>query len=196
MKAKTKKTRWLLIALLFGFLAAAGLTFEHLHGAGTIVKANGAAPTTHPVSHQPHGALLASIGGKQPLWVPSGARPDDDLVVRAYSNTQGLRVTGHSGTPSNTSTAVATGWSNDSSDPAAGTQPQSNRPTTPATSHVPQSTAGDFADNSYVPLDCELPAGCGANAGGGAVSRQPSGTSGGMPGVHNSGSTPPNGGSG
>jgi hypothetical protein len=142
---------------------------------------------------QPHAALLASIGGKHALGAPTGAHADDGLTVETHSNSQGPRLTRHSGAPANTSTTVATGWSHDAAGPAGSSgnpmQPPSNRPAASAPNNPPQDGEDGFAYDSYSPLDCELPAGCGAPSGGGStLSRQPSGTSGGMPGVHNSGS--------
>jgi len=190
MKARTRKTRWLLIALLFGLLATAGLTFTRHHGAATLAKASGAT-TPHAVLPQPHAAPLVSIGGKHALGAPAGARFDDGLAVDTDSNSQGRGLTGHFGAPVNTSSTVAAGWSHDAAGPAGGssiaTQPPSRRPAASGPGNPPQDGADGFAYDSYAPLDCELPAGCGVPSGS-AFSRQPSGTSGGMPGVHNSGS--------
>lgn len=192
MKARTRKTRWLLIALLFGLLAAAGLTFTR-HHARTFVAAN-VPPAPRVVLPQPHAVLLASIGGKHTLWTPAGALPDDGATAQAYSNNQQPPQT-HSGAPSNTSTATSAARSSAAA-VSAGTsstaaQP-SNQPAT-AAGNLPQPGAGEYAYNGYVPLDCELPAGCGAAQSTAIVSRQPSGTSGGTPGAHDSGSVPGDG---
>lgn len=194
MKAKTKKTRWLLIALLVGFLAAAGLALSGHHGAPTVAKAKGATPPTHAVLAQPHANLVAAIGAKHAFWAPAGARPGDGPTEDTYSNSQAPLLTGHSGAPTNTPTAIAGGWSHVAAGSAAasnnGTQPPSNHPS--ATGHAPKDGAGEFAYNGYAPLDCELPAGCGGARGISTLAYQPSSTSGGMPGVHNSGTTTDN----
>jgi hypothetical protein len=190
MKARNNKTRWLLIALLFGFLAVAGVTLTRHHGAPTIAKANDTTAPTHTLLQQPVAALLAVIGGKHVPWAPAGAGRDDEPVASTYSNNPQPRVTGHSGSPSSASNADPAGGSSD------GPQPQSNRPSTPA-NHLPQNGAGEFVQNGNAPLDCELPAGCGAGGGKpGSASHQRSGASGAVLFVHNSqGSSPPNDGS-
>lgn len=193
MKARTKKTRWLLIALLFGLLVAAGLTFTGRH-ARTFVAASVAPAPAHVVLPQPHAVLLASTSGKHTLWGPARALSDDGATAQTYSNSQ-QPPQSHSGAPSNTSTATSAGWSS-TADVAAGASsngaPPSNRPATASTGQQPQPGAGELAYSGYVPLDCELPAGCGAQSTA-IVSRQPSGTSGGMPGAHDSGSVPGDG---
>lgn len=186
MKARTRKTRWLLVALLFGFLAAVGLTLARHHGAPTVAMTHGAA-TSHAATPQPHSPLLASIGGKHTFAVPTGS-PDDGLAADTDSNRHQPPLTGHSGAPANTSTTVATGWSNDAAGPAGGSGYAAHSPGHHPPASVPQDGAGGYAYDSYTPLDCELPAGCGASVVGSTLSRQPSGTSGGMPGAHNSGS--------
>ena len=76
MKARTRKSRWLLIALLFGFLAAVGLTLARHHGAPTVAMAHGVT-TPHAVTPQPPLPLSASIGGEHTFAAPAGGRPDD-----------------------------------------------------------------------------------------------------------------------
>lgn len=188
MKAATKKTRWLLIALLFGVLAAAGFTLAHHHGSRTVAKANDAAVPRHTLRPQTHAALLAAIGGKHSFRGPAGVRPE--LLDTNYSNTTQPRVTGHPNAPWNTATSNGTAGSYPAAHAVGTTPAPSNRPATSG-SQLPQDLADGVAYN-YSPLDCELPAGCGA-AGASSLTRQPSGTSGGGLFVHNStnnGSTP------
>jgi hypothetical protein len=184
MKARNKKTRWLLLALLFGILAVAGLTLTRHHGAPSIAKANDTTAPRHTLLQQPVAALLAGIGGKHAPWAPAGAGRDEEPVASPHS-----RVTGPSGSPPHTSNADPVGAS------SVGTQPRSNPPATSATNHLPQNGAGEFVYDGYAPLDCELPAGCGASGGTtGSVSHPPAETSGVLPFAHNpQGSTPSDG---
>lgn len=204
MKARTKKTRWLLIALLFGLLAGAGLTFTRHHVVRTITATNEVAAPKHSAS--PHAALFAANVGKPAPALLLGADSNDEVVAGTYPNRQQPHRTGQSGAQSDASTgggielvsriAGSSGGSN------GGSQPQSNHPSTPGTGNAPQALGSVLAYNGYAPLDCELPAGCGANGtsgGTGYVTRQPSGTSGGAPftrdsqgGQSDGGSPPPN----
>jgi len=206
MKARTKKTRWLLIALLFGLLAAGGLTFMRHHGVRPITAGHEAAAPQQPAL--PHVALLAANNGTRAPVYPAGAAADsnDEVVVGTDSNSQPPHQSGHSDAQSDTSTGGGIGVSNQVAGPAGasngGSQSQSNQPSTSATGNAPQSVGNVLAYNGYAPLDCELPAGCGANGangGTGHVTRQPSGTSGGAPfardsqgGQTDDGSPPPN----
>lgn len=197
MKAHNKKTRWLLVALLLGFLAVAGLTFVRHHGAAVIAQASHTAPAAGP-SQQPGNALLASSGGRQPLWVPPAPGADDTPVSGAYSNIQQPPASHHSGAPANASTGTASG--NSPASPADNMPPQHDHPAVSNTTQPPQNPANVFAYNGYAPLDCELPAGCGAVGNASYVSRQPPVTSGGGTVVHDpqdsnpsDGSSPPTG---
>lgn len=186
MKARTKKTRWLLIALLFGLLAAAGLTLTLRHGAPILAKATVAPGPVH-TALQPNTALTASIGEGQTLTTPPGAH--GHWAVDAYSDSQPPVANNHSGSHSDTGagTSSNSGSADSAADPIPGARPQSNHPATSDTGHLPQNGgAGDFAYNGNAPLDCELPAGCGNSAIISYVSRQPSGTSGVVPSLHNS----------
>ncbi|HVS76538.1 MAG TPA: hypothetical protein VHE11_06355 [Steroidobacteraceae bacterium] len=75
------------------------------------------------------------------------------------------------------------------------TRPQSGQPSSSGAS-PPRQGAGDFAYDGYAPLDCELPAGCGASGAEVNMIRTPSGTSGETPSAHNTGSSQQTGGSG
>jgi hypothetical protein len=194
MKARTTKTRWLLIALLFGLLTGAGLTLIHHRHTPMITAANYTAPT-HSVPGQAQTAVVASIAGDDTTLAPAG---------KAYSNSRKAAFTDHSNessnttTASNTSNAAVDGGSNHAPGVVGGasnaTQPQSNPASKSASDHLPQNGAGELVYNAYVPLGCELPAGCGGVSGsGGSVSRQPSGTSGGTPFLRDSGSDTPGG---
>lgn len=182
MKARTKKTRWLLIALLFGLLAAAGLTFTRHHGVRTITATNEVAAPKHTAL--PPAALVAANVGKQTPALPAGTASSDEAVVGTYYNDQQPHQTGHSDAQSDTSTGggieLIGRVSGSSGGSNGGSQPQGNHPSSSDTGNAPQ-TGSVLAYNGYAPLDCELPAACGANGGTGYVARQPSGTSGGAP---------------
>lgn len=186
MKATKRTTRWLLIALLFGFLAVTGLTLAHRHGVRTLAKVNDTALPTHTnVAQRPLAALIAPTGGN--LIPPPAGTPG--RMIGTYSNSHAPSPGGRSGLPSNAATAIGTAWSNEAADPAerpvGATQP-TGRTVTPNNGHPQPAGAGDFAYDGYAPLDCELPAGCGVTPGTGHVGRQPSGTSAGLPSVHDS----------
>ncbi len=183
MKARNNKTRWLLIALLFGFLAAVGLTLVHHHGYRNVAEAIQAPVPAPAALQQPGAPIVAAAGEKQTLRVPAAIGAADDSADIADSNSQQPPTGGHSAATANTSTGNA----GVDSDGASGeTPPPSNHSATPAAAQ-PQSLANGYAYNGAALLDCELPAGCGAN-GGTAVTviRQSSGTSGGVTQVHDS----------
>jgi len=183
MKAATKKTRWLLLALLFGVLAAAGFTLAHHHGSRTVAEANDAAAPKHTVRLQTHATLLAASGGKHSFRTPAGVHPE--LLDTTYSDASQPPVNGHPNAPWHT--ANSTDWTYPAAHAVGGsstTPAPSNRPATSG-SQLPQDLADGVAYN-YAPLDCELPAGCGATAAAGSLTRQPSGTSGGGSFAHNS----------
>jgi hypothetical protein len=159
MKARTKTTRWLLISFLVGLLTAAGLTVAYHHGVPTLAKAITTPART--VLQPRHETLIAATDGPHTLthgihWV----------VASSYSDSHTPDVTGsHSDSHSNAATGSGTGWNNHASGQTADTsgalQPQ-NHPPTAGTNHVPQAGSGDFAYQTYAPLGCEMPAGCGA----------------------------------
>lgn len=204
MKARTKKTRWLLIALLFGLLAAAGFTFTRHHAVRMITATNEVAAPKQPAL--PHAALLAANDATHAPGFPAAADSDDEVVAGTYFNTQQPDQTCQSDAQSDASAgggieliSRVTGSSGGSN---GGSQPQSNHPSASGNGNAPQTVGSLLAYNSYAPLDCELPAGCGANGtngGTGYAPRQPSGTSGGAPFARDSqggqtgdGSPPPN----
>ena len=184
MKARTKTTRWLAAALLIGLMAAAGLTLTYHHGVATLAGANDAAAPGRTALQLPHAALLASAGGTRTV-VPHAY----GIAESSYSSQTPEVTTNHSDSKPDASpaksTAPASHATDPTDDPIGAPQPQ-NHPATSGTNHVPQPEAGDFAGQVYAPLGCELPAGCGVVGGAGYVIRQTSGTSGGLPAVHNS----------
>ena len=186
MKARTKTTRWLLLASLFGLLAAAGLTITRYYAEPTFAKANDTARPPHTVLQQLHAALRAAVGAT-PLFTAPAHR--HWAGYGTYSNTPAHGVIDRAGGTGSSNQTVAS-----AGDPVVGTQPRSHRPVASNTSPAPQPGAGDYAYNGYPTLDCGLPAGCGAAAGGTYVIRQISGTAT-MPSVHNSGATSDNDGS-
>lgn len=185
MKARTKTTRWLLIALLLGFVAVAGVTFLR-HGPTTLAQASHTLPAPAALQ-QPDTAPLVATGGRQPLYVPTYGGADERSVSDAHSNSQQTPATAHSDTPANTSTGTS---SNNppaySASVASNTPAQSNHPAASNTSQSPQNPANGYAYNGYAPLDCELPAGCGVPGSADSVGRQISVTSGGVAVVHDS----------
>jgi hypothetical protein len=154
MKARRTRTiRWVLVGLLFGFLALTGLTLahHHHHRAGVLAQAHDVAVPTHGVPQHSYGAPLASIGDNT-LTTPAGKGP--------------LHPAGELNAPPQGSARPGVISTHPAPDPAVGesdeTAQQNNRPrATSGTQPVPQSGSGEFAYNGYVPLDCELPAGCG-----------------------------------
>lgn len=194
MKARTKKTRWLLIALLFGFMAVAGLTFLR-HGPTITAQVSHATPAPAALQ-QPQTAPLASTGGRQPLYVPTAGGADEGSVSDAYSNSQRTPATGHSDAPANTATATSSNNSPAySASVASNTPAQSSHPAASNTTQSPPSLANGYAYNGYAPLDCELPAGCGVPGNVEYGSRQISVTSGGVAVVHDSQDSNPDNGS-
>lgn len=197
MKARTKTTRWLLIALLFGLLAATGLALTLHHGAPKLVRVHDAA-TPQPALNATLPAAIST--GTQTVTAPAGAGPDHEFVANTYSNTPPPQTNGgNSNPPATPSTTTAnTGWGGNSNEPAVGgntgVQPSHGPATTSTPGTPPLNGAGDYANNGYAPLDCELPAGCGAPGSAGYVSRPPSGASGEVP-THDS-SSPTTDGSG
>jgi hypothetical protein len=178
MKARNKKTRWLLINLLFGLLAAAGLILTHHSGVRYVTTVSQPVPSKHAIVQQRHAALPAATGGRQTLTAPVGTPPVHELVDGAYSDAT---------TPATGTGAAPVGGT------SAGTQQQTNSPSSAATSPAPQNGAGEVAYNGYIPLDCGLPAGCGVRGNTGYVTRQPSLTGGTVHVAHNSqGSSAPN----
>lgn len=185
MKARTKKTRWLLIALLVGFLAAAGLTFLR-HGPAITAQVGHATPAPAALQ-QPQTAPLASAGGRQPLYVPTADGADEGSVSDAYSNIKPTPATAHPDTPANT--AAGTSSNTPPAYSASTTPAQSSHPAASNTSQSPQKPAdpaNGYAYNGYAPLDCELPAGCGVPGNAAYGSREISVTSGGVAVVHDS----------
>lgn len=184
MKARTKKTRWLLIALLLGFLAVAGMTFLR-HGPTVSAQVSHATPAPAALQ-QPQSAPLAATTGRQPLYVPAAGGAYEGSVSRAYSNSQQTPATAHSGTGANTTAATPNNPPAYSASAAGNTPAQSNHSAPSNTSQSPQNPANGYAYNGYAPLDCELPAGCGVPGNADYGSRQISATSGGVAVVHDS----------
>lgn len=192
MKATPRTTRWLLIALLFGLLATAGFTLTQHHGDPTAANAQVTAAPMDVVPQQHHAGLLAATGGKPTPKAHAGAHFRLEFVHNTHSNVTQPHATGSTNTPSNTSIGVGGGWGHQvaatTGGSADGPQPQGNdHPATSGTNSLPQNGAGEYAYAGYAPLDCELPAGCGGMSGGTSYGgRQPSGTSGALPFVHDS----------
>ena len=185
MKARTKTTRWLAIAFLFGLIATAGLTLAH-RGAPSLSKATESAAPVRTVLQLPHlaPALIASTGGPDAL-TPRAHR----FVGSSYTNSQAATAAALRSDSQSDAPTGNTAWSNHATDLTGDSngapQPQSH-PAASGTEPMPQPGAGEVASEIYAPLGCELPAGCGAVGSSGYVTRQTSGTSGGLPAVHDS----------
>jgi hypothetical protein len=182
MKARTKSNRWLLISLLVALMAAAGLAFTYHGGVATFAKANDAAARTPTVP--PHLTLVAATGGTHTgmphfYWVAESSHPNS-LTPEV--------TTGHFDSHSNAATAsdAGRGGHDSPADDSSGAPQAQSHPAIAGTHRVPQPGAGDFAGQIYAPQGCQLPAGCGVAANTGYAIRQTSGTSGGLPAVHNS----------
>lgn len=180
MKARNKKTRWALICLLFGLLAATGLILTR-HGDVRFVTAAGqpVAPK-HNLMAQPHAPLVAATGGTRTLEALVGTPAGHEAADGTYSNNPQAHVTGHVDSSSAATTAPGAGPEN----AVGGASGDNGHPAMSAAGPTrPQD--GRYAYNGYVPLDCGLPAGCG-EVDTGHVTHQPSLTVGTVPVAHNS----------
>jgi nicotinate-nucleotide--dimethylbenzimidazole phosphoribosyltransferase len=188
MKARTKSTRWLLLTLLVGLMAAAGLALTWHHATPALAKANPLAPPAHTAVKPPQAALVASTG------TPHGATPRfHGVATSSYSSSElPDPIKSRSDSHSDASTGNSGGgWGNhaaEQTDDSTGAPQPQIHPATADTRPVPLAGSGDYAYQGYAPLGCEVPAGCGAVGDTGYVTRQTSGTSGGLglPTVHNS----------
>ncbi|HEX3843659.1 MAG TPA: hypothetical protein VHV80_04810 [Steroidobacteraceae bacterium] len=195
MKARIKTNRWLPVSLFLALMAAAGLALTFHDGVRTFAKANDTATPPHTVPS--HLTLVASLRGTHTgkphfYWVAESSHPD----IRTPEVTPR-----HFDSHSNASTGSDAGWGSHAypADGSIGAPQPQHHPATAGTHPVPQPGAGDFANQVYAPQGCGLAAGCGVAGNTGHVVRQTSGTSGGLPAVHNSqgpnsgndGSSPP-----
>lgn len=188
MKARTKSTRWLLLTLLFGLMAAAGLALTSHHGTPALARANAVAPPAHTALKPPTPVLVASTGTTHRFTphfygVPASWYSNSELADAITSHSDA-----HSDAPAGSNGG---GWGNhaaEQTDDSVGAPQSQSHPTTAGTNHVPPPGSGDFAYQGYAPVGCEVPAGCGAVGDTGYVTRQTSGTSGGLglPNVHDS----------
>lgn len=164
MKARTRKTRWLLITLLLGFLAAAGVTFFlHQHSGRLLMSANGIVPADDTSLQQTDTTAPISIGDDLPVQGParSGARGDGYAVADTYSSSaRTAAATDFDSTPY-AAASYAVG-------PGGGTQQQSEGPSGSGDTNAPAQRAGGgyFANNGAVAFDCGGLPGCGAGGSG------------------------------
>lgn len=164
MKAKTKKTRWLLLSLLFGLLAIAGLAFtlRHHRAATTFAKTLDDAGPSHAAVPQSRSALPAALGEQRPLKVPTGLDLEREIAQTLHSNTS-VRAPRQLDSQANSSTVRVSSLHPasypagrlDEKEPRSPPAPSSN------TGREAQDGTGTLASSGYAPLDCELPAGCG-----------------------------------
>ena len=188
MKARNRKSRWLLISLVFGLLAAAGVILTHRSSVRFVTTAS--QPVKHTVVQQLHAALLAATGGKQTLTVPVDASSQHESVDDTSSGDPQTQATGQSDTSSNAATTPGPGSQTAPVGGSGNGTPASNPS---ASSPTPQDGAAQYASNGYIPEECGLPAGCGGVSNTNYVTHPPSLTVGNVPVAHNSqGSTPPN----
>lgn len=161
MKARRRKTRWLLAALLLGFLAATGFALTHHHRAGTEAARSPLVPPQRATLPPAPTPLLASIAGKSTARVlPServlerapGVGHPQSFPAEAPADSIQPRGAGDSRPSLQVSRNLAPG--------VAGAAPRS------------QNGAGGFVYESHVRLAC-VPAGCGANTNINASTNQP-----------------------
>lgn len=165
MKARHKKTRWSLISLLFGLLAATGLMtgmiLTHHRGVAFVTTATQPVSPGHAVMQRLHAALVAATEGKQTLTHDVVAPLAHELAHATSSNDPQSYPGGHTGASSNNATAMA--GAQPQSVPVGGTgdgtQQSNPRASSGAGPTTPQE--GQYAYNGFIPLDCGLPAGCG-----------------------------------
>lgn len=189
MKARHNKTRWFLLSLLFGLLAATGLILTHRGSVRFVTTATQPVPLKHATMQRLHAALLAAIGGKQTVMAPVVAPPAHEIVRRAYSNDPQPRASAHS-EPSSNATAMGGGPQSAPVGGADDPAPQTNQPAL-SSADPPAPQDGRYAYSGYIPLECGLPAGCGVVSAG-HVSHPPSLGVGTVPVARNSqGSNPP-----
>lgn len=187
MKARTRKTPWLLITSLVGFLAAAGATFVlHQHPGRLLVSASGIVPDDTPLL--PADTAAPAIADEQTAEIPADARGDHYVAAGTSSNNTQVNAADDSATPPSSSGGPDSTGTNRPVDTTVGssveTQPQTNSSSSSDTITPPKAMGtGDYANGGYVPFDCGVPAGCGG-AGSGVI--QSSATSGGPPSVRNS----------
>lgn len=193
MKARNRKTRWLLVSLLFGFLAAMGMILTHHSRVGFVTTASQPVPPKQAMIQRLHAALVAAIGGKQTLLSPAIGPPAHELAHSAYSNDPQPDTSGHSDSSSN---ATAMTGASPQGMPVGGTDdgPQQTNPSATSSTDPTAPEDGRYVYSGYVPLECGLPAGCGVVSTGHA-SHPPSTTVGTVPVAHDSqGANPPEGG--
>lgn len=198
MKARTRKTRWLLITLLLGFLAAAGVTFVlHQHPGRLLVSANGIVPADDTSVQQTEATAPAAFGDELPARAPVSALPrGDHYIAGTYSNSAargaGSGMADDAGPLSIPYGDVASEGTNEPTDttvgPGSGTQPKTHGSAS-SSDTIPPAGSGEYAYGGAGGFGCGLP-GCG---GGNSERIHTSGSSGGTPSSHDSqGSDPQN----
>ena len=194
MKARTRKTPWLLITLLVGFLAAAGVALVlHHHSHRLLVSADGIVPPDDTPALQTDTTTPIAMDEEQPSENPTGAAGDHHLTAGKYSNSTQTDAANDSIAPTTAPDLATSTSTNQPTEPtvdsSGGSQPQSNRPSSGDTTSPPPATGnGEFANAGYTPFGCGVAAGCG---GGGSEIVRSSGSSGGTPSLHNSQGTGP-----
>ena len=163
MKARTRKTRWLLITLVLGFLAAAGATFVlHQHSGRLLVSASGIVPAGDTPLQQTDTTAPVSGGDDLPAQAPaaSDARGDGYTVADTYSSTARTDAANDFESTSYGEAAYTVG-------PRDGTQQQTDGPSSSGdTATHAQGAGGYFANNGYMAFDCGGLPGCGAGGSG------------------------------
>src|SRR6185312_3042420 len=120
MKARTRKTRWLLITLLLGFLAAAGVTFLlHQHPGSLLVSAGGIVPADDTSLQQTDATASPSIGDDESAQTPTAADPRGDYFIAGTdSNSTQTGAAGDSNSPATSAGGAAFGAANQAADTA------------------------------------------------------------------------------
>lgn len=188
MKARTRKTRWLLITLLLGFLAAAGVTFVlHQYPGRLLVSAGGSVPADDTSLQQTDTTAPAAVGDELPAEIPAtaDARGERDIDAGTYaSSTQTDAANDSDSIPTDGVTYDGTNQlANTTVGSSGGSQQQANGSSSSGDTPPQAPGSGYYASNAYMPLNCGALAGCG---GGGSSVIGPSGPSGGTPSQHNS----------
>ena len=163
MKPRTRKTRWLLVTLLLGFLAAAGVTFAfHQHPLRFVVSTSGIVPADDTSLQQTDTTAPVAIGDELPVQTPapSDAHGDGYTVAGTYSSSAETDAGKDSDSTPYGAASYTVG-------PSAGTQQQPSGPSSSGDTTSPQKAGGGyFANNGAMAFDCGGLPGCGAGGSG------------------------------
>lgn len=163
MKPRTRKTRWLLMTLLLGVLAAAGVTFAlHQHPVRFVVSTSGIVPGDDTSPQQTDTTAAVAIGDELSAQTPapSDAHGGDYSVAGTYSSSAETDA-------AKDSDSTPYGGASYTVGPGAGTQQQPSGPSSSSDTTGPQRAGGGyFANNGGMAFDCGGLPGCGAGGSG------------------------------